>query len=165
MSITVLHDRPQADGTRWTVYVISLAEGHSAEIGPTRVPAGVTAEDHAPVMLARWEQRLRDQELDKLAAGVVAGKVDPKTHVPLLNSSVAFQAELVRRLFNAMRDADTDSNKFDTIRATFPLAAAFTDAEVAALTGWVEADVADARSRLAAIHAAMVGLDHGKGEL
>lgn len=84
MSIVVLHDRPQANGSRWTTYTISLVEGHSVDVGPTRVPIGVSAEDHGVTMLARWTPRLEAAELDDLVRKAANGKLDPSRHTPLL---------------------------------------------------------------------------------
>lgn len=163
MSIVVLHDRPQADGSRWTTYTISLAVGHSVDIGPTKVPVGVSAEDHGVTMEARWTPRLIAQELNDLDAQVLAGKVDPLTYTPKLNTRRQLHRKLLRRMFNRMRDADTGDTKHTTLLKSLPVLNLFTDAQAAdIITGWSEAEVTGVRAKLTDLAAVMNSLDHGK---
>ncbi len=139
--------------------------GESVDIGPRQFPQGVDLQAWADAKAPVYDARFIQKEKDRLRSGVVDGTVDPETVVLHYHTRNQVRTFLAKALFNAMRDAETSNDKLTAVKRLLVVIKPFTDAQIAGLVPWTEAQVMAARVKLVAFRDAIDNLDHGLGEL
>lgn len=159
----VITDAAQADGRRYVRYRYTHDSGRTFEHGPKLVPADHDAQAEADALIPRIEVQAAEQE-KRAAVDAVLGGVALDDLTLAFNTKAQVLSFLARRLFNLMKRRDLAPDALYRIRRALPRIGSYSNAQIASVTGWTEAQVADARDRLIAYKNSTDAIDHGLPE-
>lgn len=139
--------------------------GESVVIGPRRFPADEDLQAFIDGRAQMYDDRFVKKELQRIIDGATSGKTDVNTMPLLYHTRLQARRAVLKVLFNSMRDANGDEQKLSVIRNIMPMLDPFTDAQIASIVGWSEAEVGTVRAKLVAFASPVDALDHGLGDI
>ncbi len=165
LKASVIQDVIQKNGYRKVRYRYTEAtSGEIHEVGPVLLAPGVDAQVDANQRLAFLEDKLIADDL-RVALDQCTEGANPDT-VPLRYASRdALRFRVIASLLNRCRDEHQEPDKFYAIVNSLDKIDNYSDAQVAAIVGWTEAEIASLRATLKQLASAISNLDHGKPEI